>query len=169
MTNHDPQNSEPEEQHALPGRTTFDVSQDAEKALKRFQEEQQLKQHMAEETNYHPIEADLTLRVVIRGAATPMVVSITGDTVIGRRDPTADTLPELDLSPYGGYQMGISRRHAILRIRDKRLEVLDLGSRNGTFLNGKRLKPHQAAVVNDGAEVRLGKIVMELYFQNEQK
>ena len=45
----------------------------------------------------------------------------------------------------------VSRRHARLELRDGRLTVTDLGSANGTFVNGKRV---QESVLGVGDEVR---------------
>jgi hypothetical protein len=112
------------------------------------------------------IEGDsVTLRLEIENSSTPLRLTVNAEAIIGRTDPTADERPQLDLTPYSGYQMGISRRHALFRLEQRRLELIDLGSRNGTFLNGSRLQPEQPVPLHDGDEVRLGKIVMRLYVQ----
>ena len=49
----------------------------------------------------------------------------------------------------------LSRRHARLTIHDDHLLLEDLGSSNGTFVNGKRVLS-QAALAS-GDEIRLGK------------
>jgi DNA-binding CsgD family transcriptional regulator len=49
----------------------------------------------------------------------------------------------------------VSRRHAELRVDGVRVEVVDLGSRNGTFLNGKRVK---AEVIRLREVLQLGKV-----------
>jgi DNA-binding CsgD family transcriptional regulator len=49
----------------------------------------------------------------------------------------------------------VSRRHAHLTLGDGSLTVRDLGSSNGTFLNGK---PVASCTVNSGQEVRFGKV-----------
>jgi len=48
----------------------------------------------------------------------------------------------------------VSRRHARLAVRDGRVTVEDLGSRNGTFVNGARLTG--ASPLVHGDEIRLG-------------
>lgn len=52
-----------------------------------------------------------------------------GETVLGR-DPSADVCVE---------HPSVSRRHARLSIEAGRARLQDLGSRNGTFLNGRRI------------------------------
>ncbi len=50
----------------------------------------------------------------------------------------------------------MSAQHAALRWGSTRWEVKDLGSRNGTFLNGVRLEVGKAYVVAKGAELAFG-------------
>jgi pSer/pThr/pTyr-binding forkhead associated (FHA) protein len=75
--------------------------------------------------------------------------------VIGRKvDETSDDL--LDLAPVGGYHLGLSRRHAVVRRTEHGYEVLDLGSVNGTWLNNERLVPHKPYPLPSGSHLRLG-------------
>ena len=60
---------------------------------------------------------------------------------------------------------GVSRRHArIIRKPDGTLELVDLGSHNGTFLNGRRIK---MAVLRGGDQIRVGPVVLVLQFAGE--
>ena len=49
----------------------------------------------------------------------------------------------------------VSRRHAVVAKKDDRLEIEDLGSLNGTFLNRRRIE--SAARLSDGDELQIGK------------
>ena len=49
----------------------------------------------------------------------------------------------------------VSRRHAVVKRRGDQLEIEDLGSLNGTFLNRRRIE--SAAPVSDGDELQIGK------------
>ena len=51
----------------------------------------------------------------------------------------------------------ISAQHAVLRWTGDRWELKDLGSRNGTFLNGSRIKPSDEHDVRRGERVAFGK------------
>src|SRR5690606_31738371 len=105
--------------------------------------------------------ANMTLRIEIEGGATPIILKPqTQDMILGRRDPTTGATPEVDLTPYAGYRMGVSRKHSSLRLENNELNLWDLGSSNGTFLNGTRLTPHQPYLVHDGDEIRLGQMVL---------
>ena len=54
----------------------------------------------------------------------------------------------------------ISRQHARIVVRDGCVTIEDLGSRNGTFVNGGRLTT--AGPLNDGDELRLGSISLSV-------
>ncbi len=52
----------------------------------------------------------------------------------------------------------VSRKHCIIAVQDGRVLVQDLKSRNGTFVNEKRLPPDKAKVLKDGDILRVGKL-----------
>lgn len=113
---------------------------------------------------------DMVLRVEVEGGATPILIKPKAeDMILGRRDPTTGATPEVDLTSYAGYRMGVSRRHSSLALENNRLNLWDLGSSNGTFINGTRLTPHQPSPVRDGDEVRLGQMVLRLFFQKSTR
>jgi pSer/pThr/pTyr-binding forkhead associated (FHA) protein len=84
--------------------------------------------------------------------------------VVGRADPLAEYLPDLDLSPYGGQQNGVSRKHIIISQADKALYVQDLGTTNGTRINGFQLDSNQFYRLRDGDELELGRIRITVRF-----
>jgi hypothetical protein len=108
---------------------------------------------------------NMVLRLEIEGAPTPIMVHPKFETSLGRRDPATGTMPDVDLSAYAGYRLGVSRKHAIIRLKNQQLELYDLGSSNGTSINGTRLNPHQSQVLRDGDEVMLGKMMLRILFQ----
>ena len=65
--------------------------------------------------------------------------------------------------------MGVSRTHASIRLQDKVLNLSDRGSSNGTFLNGNRLTAHHPYPLRDGDEIRLGQMLLKIYFQTNKK
>jgi len=83
---------------------------------------------------------------------------------LGRADPLVDIIPDLDLNRYNGLAMGVSRRHASLVMQDNTVQITDLNSTNGTFLNGKRLIPQRPSILRDGDEIRLGDLRMLAMF-----
>jgi hypothetical protein len=112
--------------------------------------------------HFHP---DAKIVLHIRDAVNPIVVEPDRRRVVlGRADAHSQTQPDLDLTTYGAIEKGVSRIHAVLERSDDTLTLTDLGSSNGTHLNGQRLGPDQPRVLRDGDEVRLGKLVANIFF-----
>ena len=105
------------------------------------------------------------LRLEVAGSADPITLQPKADTLFGRRDPATGAMPDVDLTPFAGYRMGVSRRHAAIRhSTEETLELWDLGSSNGTFLNGQRLSAHRPYLLHDGDDIRLGQMTIKVYF-----
>lgn len=85
--------------------------------------------------------------------------------VFGRSDSATKTYPDLDLTPYGAMDSGVSRTHAAIRRKDKSLMLVDLNSTNGTFINGQQIPPEQPHVIRDGDEIQFGKLIATIYFK----
>src|SRR5262252_1865402 len=62
--------------------------------------------------------------------------------ILGRSHPGSPIQPDCDLSPFDK-EGRVSRQHASIEWKDGRLFITDLGSTNGTLLNGRPLSPHQ--------------------------
>lgn len=79
------------------------------------------------------------------------------DMVLGRQDVNSGLVPDLDLTDQedtaGHY---LSRRHARLIFAYKGLWIEDLGSANGTALNGEALLPATLTHVDLGDLIALG-------------
>ncbi len=85
------------------------------------------------------------------------------ETSVGRRDPVTGIYPDVDLSPVDS-QRSISRRHGkIFRRGDKYFLSEEIGTMNGTFVNGERLETGVPVEVKPGDELRFG--VVELEFR----
>lgn len=80
--------------------------------------------------------------------------SSSGELKILEADHTIGRLPNSSLVLKHDY---ISKRHAILHYSGERWEVRDLGSRNGTYLNGELLKPGEDMPVGSGARLAFGR------------
>ncbi|MEN6357939.1 MAG: FHA domain-containing protein [Armatimonadota bacterium] len=55
----------------------------------------------------------------------------------------------------------VSRRHAKITVQDEHVSVTDLGSTNGSFVDGKRLTGDESAELNDGAELMFGSVTVK--------
>jgi hypothetical protein len=85
--------------------------------------------------------------------------------IMGRTDPNSGEAPEVPLDEYNALDQGVSRRHASIIRKDGSLYLVDMGSPNGTFLNGQKLVPNQPRVLRDGDDIRLGYLVIRVTFE----
>ena len=81
---------------------------------------------------------------------------------LGRVSEGQPVMPDMDLSPYQAYANGVSRLHALLKRDGKRLVIMDLGSANGTYVNGKRITANSERLINHGDVVALGKLKFQI-------
>jgi hypothetical protein len=86
---------------------------------------------------------------------------------VGRLDAAHGIFPDLDLTTDGGLEGGVSRRHCKIHQRGATYLVEDVGSANGTFLNGQRLTPYLPHVLKDKDELQLGTVKMQVVLQEE--
>jgi pSer/pThr/pTyr-binding forkhead associated (FHA) protein len=87
---------------------------------------------------------------VLSGPLAGQTIDVETEVVIGRED-TDLTIDDVELS----------RRHAVVRRHASRLQVEDLGSKNGTYVDGTRIEG--PTILGGGAEIQLGitKLVVE--------
>lgn len=60
----------------------------------------------------------------------------------------------------------ISRKHCIIVIRDGKVLIQDLKSRNGTYVNEKRLPSDRAKILEAGDKLKIGKLLFELVVEH---
>ena len=101
--------------------------------------------------------------IYITGAPKPYYVSIYKELIFGRQTDAA-LEAVLDLSDLDAFNLGISRRHAMLRRADSGFEMLDLSSRNGSWLNGEQLIPNKPYPFATGSQIRLGRMRMVIMY-----
>jgi serine/threonine protein kinase len=81
---------------------------------------------------------------------------------IGRRDPRQNHYPELDLAEH---DRGIaSRNHAVIARDGDYYTLTDVGSTNGTLLNGALVPHHQAQRLRQGDRIKVGEVEMEFRY-----
>ncbi|MCU0513144.1 MAG: FHA domain-containing protein [Anaerolineae bacterium] len=151
-----------------PENTTHDLKKAAREAVEMALGQQRLERAARTHTTDSPdmpFPAGMLLRLDVLESTTPMVLDVRGDMIIGRSDNVTSYTPEIDMTRYGAYRLGLSRRHAILRRSGEYLELVDLGSRNGTHVNGHKLNPGETRRVKDGDEIQLGNLTLQLSFQ----
>ena len=104
------------------------------------------------------------ISLVIMNSGRRLNLDVSDDLLIGRKDNARGIFPDVDLGLDGGFDAGVSRRHAILSYTDGIYRLEDLGSANGTFINGQRLPPQASATLADGDELKCGTLLVRVEF-----
>jgi len=98
----------------------------------------------------------------------PLATMAVDEFILGRA--LGGSLEEIvDLTPYGGFSSGVSRRHAMIRRKKNRFEIIDLDSTNGTWLNEKRLTPTKAYALPSGTTIRIGQLRLQVITRDLSK
>ncbi len=90
--------------------------------------------------------------VIRQGEGAGAEYPIDGEVVLGREPGSADVVLA---------DPGISRRHAAIRAAAGRISVADLGSSNGTYVNGDRIRGEAELAAGD--EIQLGGTVLSFH------
>jgi len=85
---------------------------------------------------------------------------------LGRVSDGQPIMPDIDLSAYQAYAGGVSRLHTVLKRIGSRVVIMDLGSANGTYLNGRRLGPNVEQSINHGDIIALGKLKIQILLKS---
>lgn len=87
-------------------------------------------------------------------------------TLLGRSDSKSGIFVEIDLAVLAADPKAISRRHAQIEQDGDRFYLLDLGSVNGTRLNGERIPPKEKKSIWDGDLIEFGRGAVRLTFNS---
>jgi hypothetical protein len=142
------------------GNITTELAMEARKALSLLAEEFKLPPH-----GQVRFAQGMQLELEMIETGERMRSAVDHDLVVGRGDNLSDFQPDIDLTPFGAYRLGLSRRHAILRRENETLVVQDLNSRNGTHINGKQIESGELRPLRDGDEVRFGNLALRVNFK----
>jgi pSer/pThr/pTyr-binding forkhead associated (FHA) protein len=120
---------------------------------------------MPQSGSYAPAPAQRTATIIVTNPPPPATLSVPNlpELIVGRSDPQSNSFPDVDLGPYGGLDLGVSRRHFRLSRQGDQFYVEDLNSVNGTVVNGQRVPSHNLHPLRNGDVIALGK--MELRFE----
>ena len=87
--------------------------------------------------------------------------------IIGRVDPDEPSdlgRNDVNLTPYQARERGVSRKHVQIFKKDAELYICDMGSSNGTTLNGVTIQPGDLHQLHDGDEIILGRMMLWVNF-----
>jgi len=92
-------------------------------------------------------------------------MTIAESIIFGRQsDFPEEPQPDVDLTPYGAHEKGVSRRHLRIKRKDSHLYATDIGSSNGSWLNGHRLTVYGEYPIRNSDELRLGLMRIKVRF-----
>lgn len=102
----------------------------------------------------------LQARLIVEADNQEFDLSGKDNITIGREDPVSNMYPDVDLTPHGGEEGGVSRLHARIFVENGQYMLEDENSTNFTFLNRQRLAGKTPQPLNDNDEVRLGRVLL---------
>lgn len=105
-----------------------------------------------------------TVALYVENTSNPLILRVENQIVLGRYTPDNPGQPPVDLEPYDAFEKGVSRLHAaIRRTAESDFVIMDLGSTNGTSVNGEALTPHEPLRLRNGDLIRLGALSIFFY------
>jgi pSer/pThr/pTyr-binding forkhead associated (FHA) protein len=107
-------------------------------------------------------EADAVISLLVTETGQVLHLAGRSEYTIGRISDGQPILPDVDLSTYDAFSQGVSRLHVSLKITKNGVVVNDLGSSNGTRVNGKKIIPHVEYLINHGDTLALGKFKFQI-------
>jgi pSer/pThr/pTyr-binding forkhead associated (FHA) protein len=111
-------------------------------------------------------EAPINLQILSSGR----IIALKGQDqfTLGRVNEHQPIVPDIDLDPYGGFEEGVSRLHATIDMANHSVTVTDLGSVNGTCINGEKIPQHIPHPVAHGDVLTLGKMRIKVIIVSAQ-
>ena len=97
----------------------------------------------------------------------PVILEVVRQAILGRYEANNRSQPRVDLTPFGAYEKGVSRLHAIIRRTENGLMIEDLASTNGTALNDVPLDPYMPKALKSGDRLKLSKLGIVIRFEDK--
>ena len=104
--------------------------------------------------------AALNARLIVEADNQEFDLSGKDNVLIGREDAVSNIFPDVDLTPHGGEEGGVSRMHARIFSENGQYMLEDEDSTNFTFLNRQKLAPKTPTPLHDNDEIKLGRILL---------
>jgi pSer/pThr/pTyr-binding forkhead associated (FHA) protein len=104
--------------------------------------------------------AALNARLIVESDNQEFDLSGKDNVLIGREDAVSNIFPDVDLTPHGGEEGGVSRMHARIFTENGQYMIEDENSTNFTFLNRQKLAPKTPTPLHDNDEIKLGRVLL---------
>ena len=109
------------------------------------------------------IPPKVALEVLNVGKVLPIVGE--GEATVGRFNMGQSLIPDIDLTPFGALDAGVSRFHASVIVKKDGIALVDLDSINGTFVNGNRISPNVDWPLKNGDIVDMGELRLQILIE----
>ena len=104
--------------------------------------------------------AALNARLIVEADNQEFDLSGKDNVLIGREDAVSNIFPDVDLTPHGGEEGGVSRMHARIFVENGQYMLEDENSTNFTFLNRQKLAAKTPTPLHDDDEIKLGRVLL---------
>jgi FHA domain-containing protein/double zinc ribbon protein len=104
--------------------------------------------------------AVLSARLIVEADNQEFDLSGKDNVIIGREDAVSNIFPDVDLTPHGGEEGGVSRMHARIFVENGQYLLEDENSTNFTFLNRQKLTAKTPTALHDDDEIKLGRVLL---------
>ena len=104
--------------------------------------------------------AALNARLIVEADNQEFDLSGKDNVMIGREDAVSNIFPDVDLTPHGGEEGGVSRMHARIYVENGLYMIEDENSTNFTFLNRQKLTAKTPMSLHDNDEIKLGRVLL---------
>ena len=94
---------------------------------------------------------------IVKGKNTGQTFRLSGEAFLGRTSDNAISLPDTN----------VSRRHAVIRPKDGYFVITDLGSANGTSVNGLSLRQYDIQPLDEGAIIVICSSTMKFHAEGK--
>jgi pSer/pThr/pTyr-binding forkhead associated (FHA) protein len=112
-------------------------------------------------SHYKTLQDVIPWRILVKfGEPAPRLtigLDIYADIVLGRGAGGPDS-PDIDLTNLDALDLGVSRRHAMIRPTQNRMYLIDLSSTNGSFVNAVPVGRGMAQVLRHGDAISLARL-----------
>lgn len=99
------------------------------------------------------------LRIFVRDSLEVVSINQGRPIIVGRTNQA-----DLDLGVFGEIARSVSRRHAQISLSNGRLSIIDLKSRNGTYVSGRKIEAGKAVFLSRDDVIRVGNIEFSIIF-----
>jgi pSer/pThr/pTyr-binding forkhead associated (FHA) protein len=113
-------------------------------------------------------EAYISLHILSSGVFVPLPED-EEEVILGRASEGQSMVPDINLEPYQAFEAGVSRIHAAIRVVGGQALITDLGSGNGTRVNGNKIEPHTPHPIANGDLLNLGKLKLQVIIKDNAK